>query len=76
MTATTNARVAITSGAVWTAATVGPPDVWTYTLDDDLRGDIVAATHRMREHGTTLATITAGDFDVSGPRRAPRRLDT
>jgi Taurine catabolism dioxygenase TauD, TfdA family len=66
MTAPTNTRAPITTGAVWDAATVGSPDDWTYTLDDDLRAGIAESTTRLRRRGSTIDTITARDLEVRG----------
>ena len=66
--ATTTARHPINAGAVWNASDVGPPETWTFVLDEQARRGIVDAARAMSERGVTVATATRADFDVDALR--------
>ena len=62
-------RAPITSGVVWHANDVGPPDSWTYELDEPTRDAIVAAVDSMRAHGVNVESASRPDLAL--PELAP-----
>ncbi len=60
----TRVRSEITTCAVWNARTVGDSATWTHTLGSEARNSIIEAATRLRKAGTTIDTISRGDFDL------------
>jgi len=56
------ARPPITSGAVWRADDVGPPEAWTCELNEVARDAIVTAVASMRTRGVTIVSASRQDL--------------